>query len=142
MVSTHIIRTSGRLNENTQIFNSQKFMCAKCTICSFAKVYACRSFSRKSYCARKFLCAKVSVRESFCAQKFLCAKVSSLKVSDLKIINPIANILHQEKYNTLMPIHKGHITSGGSNISSIKYQGEIIIFPLVKLPIICDLYDN
>ena len=58
LVSTPIIRTIGRLNENTQIFysrkfmgakslkivHSRKFMRAKFTICSFAKVYARESF--------------------------------------------------------------------------------------------------
>ena len=69
LVSTPITRTIGRLNENTQIFHSRKFlrakslkivhsrkfMRAKCTICSFAKVYARESLSRESFCARKFL---------------------------------------------------------------------------------------
>ena len=68
LVSTPIIRTIGRLNENTQNFHSRKFMRAKslkivpsrklrakCTICSFAKVYARESFSRESFSARKFL---------------------------------------------------------------------------------------
>ena len=44
-------------------FCARKFLCAKVSV-------------RESFCARKFLCAKFSVRESFCARKFLCAKVS------------------------------------------------------------------